>query len=746
MAGDKTKALLSFLKETARIRQKRISAYRKDADKLLWFAELPRDLPQTWRDACRSAFVADNPAEIPTLWLEVRKKRKPLSPPLPEHLRDWVPQKFQDHPDDYIYKEPDELLDLLNEEITVLVEKRSSDPHAPPQEPRISVEQVAEVRRLKDYPQLEDAWLSYLENEWKPWAQEMRTWKQIEDLYEKVDFMRRRIEEAEERYELILAVGLLQWRDPTGTAVKRHLLTAPAEISLDAAPGVLTVGPAASFEKFRVELDMLELQDRPRLEGSDLEDRLEELDVQAWDNEKVAEILRIIANKARPDAQVYEDIWTPFDREDETFRVVYAPALVLRERRPTAYEELISRFLKAFEGKSIPSTTAPWERFVSEGEPLGSPCLGGPNDDFDLNNAGARLFFPLPTNDEQRRIAERLRARPYVLVKGPPGTGKSQAIANLICHLLATGERVLVTAHAPKALTVLRERLPADIRDLCVTALGSSREDYVLLEHSVRGILSRKNEWKGEAWARAEIDRLEKELCQLQNESAEVDRQLRECREAETHPHVLWAGYQGTAAQIARQVVKESDAYGWFPELTDDQNRCPLEPEDIVFLADVHAALTEAHLNELQLEIGTFSLPDPGEFAQAIDNLTAAERAAEAAQAGLPEEWLGALQQFSEENLNECNKFLKQLEEHAAWATRVLGNLAAEILKDLLVARYDRWDRLAQEVTDLIEWIYAARERAGTAPIDLPSNVDEAKLLADTRRRLEHFRKGGGAG
>lgn len=181
----------------------------------------------------------------------------------------------------------------------------------------------------------------------------------------------------------------------------------------------------------------------------------------------------------------------------------------------------------------------------------------------------------MPTNDEQRQIAERLKRRPHVLVKGPPGTGKSHTIANLICHLLAKGQRVLVTAHAPKALTVLRDLLPENIRSLCVTALGSSREDDRLLEDSVRGILSRKNEWKGEPWAQQEIDRLEKELRELEDRSAIVDRRLRECREAETHLHTLPGGYTGTAAQIARQIAKEKDKFDWFPELTTD-SLCPL--------------------------------------------------------------------------------------------------------------------------------------------------------------------------
>lgn len=746
MSETKTKALLSFLKEAATLRRSRVAAYG-DAD-TLWFRKLPlpHDLPDYWKDACRSAFTVDNPDDIPDLWLEVRKKPKPTFPPLSKELRDWVTQKFQDRPDEYIYKEPDQLIDLLNPEITVVFEKRVPVSDAPPGETRTLAEKIPEVRRLKDYPEVENAWLEYLENQWKPWAKEMRRWMQIQAIYEKVDFMRRRLEEAEERYELLLAVGLLQWRDSTCRTVKRHLLVAPAEISLEAAQGVLTVGPAASFESFRVELDMLELQDRPRLKGTDLDDLLEELDVRAWDKARVAEILRIIANTARPDAQVIEDAWEPLERADDTFRVLYAPALVLRERRPTAYEELIGRFLKASEDQPEFLTTAPWERFVSEGEPSSDPADSGPDAHSGHTIADTRLYFPLPTNDEQRKIAERLRRHPYVLVKGPPGTGKSHTIANLICHLLATGERVLVTAHAPKALTVLRELLPGDTRNLCVTAFGSSREDHRLLEDSVRGILSRKNEWKGQDWTHSEIDRLERELRELEDESAKIDRQIREAREAETHSHTLPGVYTGTAAQIARQIEKERETYDWLPELADDRQHCPLQPEEVAFLANVHVSLTPEWLKELELEIGDFFLPDPEQFEEAIEKLNSAESTAKAARAGVREEQLGVLQGFSDTSLDACRAFLNELEERATRASRTLGDLTDEIVKDLLVGRPARWDRLEREAVELANRIQVARERAGTAKIDIPSNTGNAKLLSDVRRRLEHLKNGGWRG
>ena len=277
-------ALLHFLKDAATLRRKRVPSYGS-GDKLVWFADVPKNRPE-----CRSAFLTENPGEFPDIWLEVRKKRMPSRPPIPEVVKGWVRPQDLDQSD----QEPELLL-----EITVLIERRVPDPDALPEQGRMVVEKVPEVRRLKDHPEVEDAWLEYLLNHWEPWAQEVRRWQEVQRVYEDVDFMRRRLEESEERYELVLSVGLLVWRDSTGTTVNRHLLTAPAEISLDAARGILTVNPAATFETFRIELDMLELQDQPRLEGSGLDDLLEELDVQAWDNAKVGEILRVIAKTAR---------------------------------------------------------------------------------------------------------------------------------------------------------------------------------------------------------------------------------------------------------------------------------------------------------------------------------------------------------------------------------------------------------------------------------------------------------------
>ena len=727
-ATDKGTDLLAFLEATATLRRRRFSTYG-DGDRVVWFGDVPAGHAE-----CRSPFLVENAEDLGELWLEIRKKRMPMRPPVPEAVADWVyPEEL-----DQTEREPDLFAEIF---VLVEVEQDLLDFGNPP-------EMRSELRRLEDHPEVEEVWLEYLVDQWEPWAKEMRRWQEIQNVYENLDFMRRRLEEAEERYELLLAVGLLQWRDPMDTPVRRHLLTAPAEIVLDAARGLLSVVPAASFERFRIELDMLDLQHQPSLDGDAIESRLDELDIEAWNTPRLAPILREIANRLRSDAQVDDERFIPADRAEERPRVSYAPALVLRERRPTGYDDLIRKFLESA-GDGGLEATRPWSLLLREGDPP-EDGTGGPGFDRDDETPGRgipeRFLFPLPANDEQREIVHRLHGNPCVLVKGPPGTGKSHTIANLISHLLAMGDRILVTAQAPKALAVLGELLPADVRDLSVTALGSSREDQRHLEESVRGILRRKSEWRGLAHDRDAIDRTEKRLLALEGESAKAERFLRESREAETHPHVLPGGYQGTAAQIARRLNERREQLGWLPDRDGPDGPFPLDEADTAFLAEMHARLDQETLAELRLEAGAAQLPEPDRFKALVATAAAAEKAAVRAAGSAVPEKVEALDQSPSASLDALRSTLVDLENLAAKATRVLGEPTETILADLLAGSVDQWNRLALETEALLRDATALLRQLGSTRVELPSGIPPDRLRTDAQQRLAHFRQGGRRG
>jgi very-short-patch-repair endonuclease len=732
----KGQSFLRFLRDAVALRRKRQTVYGVN-DRILWLSDVPRE-----RVEIRTPFLQPDVETTHNFWLEVKKAQAPIRPPAPAAVVDWIRSDSLDSAD----HEPE-----LLSEITVLVEEFIPDPDSPPGVERQVAHHFPKRLLLADHPEVEEAWLEYIINQWQPWSDKRRRWEELQRVYESVDFMRRRLEEAEEKYELILGIGLIQWRDSTGKAIKRHLLTGPADLSFDAARGIITVTPAASFVGFRVELDMLELHDQPRLEAEKIEQLLEELEIQAWDHQKVGVILREIANRVTADSQVDVETFEPAKTEDNTFRITFAPALILRERRLMGFDDIVRKFLKKIEdedGKEGAITSTPWEIFLSEG---GGPDGGDLTPEeliWEAVDSDEQLYFPLPTNEEQRQIVYRLKALPCVVVKGPPGTGKSHTIANLISHLLALGERVLVTAEAPKALAVLRGLLPQGFHDICLTALGSSREDQRLLEEGVRGILKKKNEHehRGESWFQEKLGILEDELKLFKGELARVDRQLLESREAETFTHHLVGGYEGTAARIVRRLEEEKADLGWFPYPLFGQPAFPIREEEVLLMSEVHCQLTSELETELALDLGDFSLPMQEEVRLWIIELEDAEEKAERAAKFAEPEKLRLLQAKPQEALEQTATAIKDLEEHIIKATRSLGSITHEIIQDALAYNLQGWGALRDQVNKIIEKIESNQKQLDGAKIILPPDMPFGRALEDASRRLAHFQGGGRRG
>lgn len=109
------------------------------------------------------------------------------------------------------------------------------------------------------------------------------------------------------------------------------------------------------------------------------------------------------------------------------------------------------------------------------------------------NEARGRPIFPLATSDSQNRIAQLLLQQNYpaVVTEGPPGTGKSHSIVNLVCAYLCQGKRVLVTSKNPSALSVLRDRLPPSVQELCVDVSKSESSGMRQLQQTVERLANR---------------------------------------------------------------------------------------------------------------------------------------------------------------------------------------------------------------------------------------------------------------
>ena len=97
------------------------------------------------------------------------------------------------------------------------------------------------------------------------------------------------------------------------------------------------------------------------------------------------------------------------------------------------------------------------EAYVQSGRSDVSDAVDGARLDDDF--APHELLTPLPADASQMAvIATAHRGKDFV-IEGPPGTGKSQTIANLIAHSLGTGKTVLFVSEKTAALEVVHRRL-----------------------------------------------------------------------------------------------------------------------------------------------------------------------------------------------------------------------------------------------------------------------------------------------
>jgi very-short-patch-repair endonuclease len=494
-------------------------------DEVIWFADVPQ--------IAGSHSVTHDDQGSDGEWIALERPRVSPRPPLPSLLWDW----------------------LADEQVDATAEPRLRD--------------LGESEALPDDvgPEFED----YLSN-WRRWAAEHAVKLPLLGLYERLFRVKQQADQLGERYEVVAGVGLILAPSTDHGRVRRHGLTMRVEIQYEAQSGRIAVRPAPDGMHLQFEDEML---DPAMLPGKALRDAVMDSLIAAgadiWKGGVLTDALMSWTQAMRHDAVFSPAIALP-QMPSSGLLVALAPALILRRRTTRSllsFYQAVDDQLQA--GADVPSLVA---GLVAEPE---GHIYEGEHVDLDTED---ELYFPRPYNRQQLEVLRRLETSAGVVVVGPPGTGKSHTIANLVSHLLAHGQRVLVTSHTSRALEVLLDKLPDEIRNLSVSLVGDGRAGMRELQHSVEAIVQRSTDPE---WYPTEIEqrisRLTKGRARAEEERRRHLAAIRAAREGDAQVHDTgFGGYHGTLSVIAARVASERPLLGWAsdmqgasPALKDDE-------------------------------------------------------------------------------------------------------------------------------------------------------------------------------
>jgi hypothetical protein len=734
---DRAIRLYTFLREYTQLRARTVQT-TDGYDEVIWLADVPR-LP-----GCYSA--ASEPARDGEVWLEVRRPRLSPAPPPPAGAEPWLdPDTLADSAlDTPVLRDALEAArppaEPAREETRVEVET----PPAEPAEPSPPAEAAPPPAAVPPPADVRAAWDEYVRARWLPWAEADRVARRAQRVYTDLFRMHQSQQRLGEAYEVVLGLGQLAWRTPSGAIVSRHVVVAQAEVRFDADRGVITVAAPADGARPALEQDMLEPGERPPRDlleeiGADLDGVGDDL----FADPTVVSAVRRWTHGLSALATFEEDL-EPRRHVSADPRVRLAPALVLRRRSDRSIVHALTTIVDQLRlNAPVPEGVRRLVQVVDA-----PPPAAGAEPEAEADAAAeAEILFPLPANDAQLEIVQRLRDRPGVLVQGPPGTGKSHTIANLVAHLLAQGERVLVTSHTARALEVLRDRIPEEIRELAVVVLGSDARGRDELQASVHGISDRYATWNRRR-ALERIARRRQELAEARAVEAALRDRIRALRERDSERHpVVFGGYEGTTQEIARQLRARAPEAGWLPDPADPAADPPLgDAEAVELLGLLRGIDAEAEAELLSVGVEAAELAAPEVFAALVAEERAAAAAVEEAVDAGPHPAGPALAAAPPEVADALAAAVVELRHRRLALVRRAEAWVATAADQVAAGLTGRWRALERTTADALVAVRTALPAAGGCRVTGAEGRSLPAVRADAEALLDHLRQGGRLG
>ena len=436
----------------------------------------------------------------------------------------------------------------------------------------------------------------------KLWVEEQKKIEVVRNLFDTLYNKYLVLDRDSDTLELVVANGLVKVPNED---ICYPILLKKVNFSIDTEKNIISITDASDndfitqelYLNFLAEVENINLDKVFYLEDKIVENNIHPISK----NDTIKDFFREFIHNLNPRAQFIEDL--DKKNKESVITIEWKPILFIR-KKDDGKVEAINNIIKDIEnGGEIPE-------YLSE-------LVGVIGSDKRAIEPIPDILFTKETNNEQIEIIKSLYSHRAVVVQGPPGTGKTHTIANLLGHFLAEGKNILITSQTKKALDVLKEKIPTDIQDLCISMLDDDSSD---LGNSVESI-SEKLGYLNLETLKNEYEEIENQRNELKEDIKNIKRKIFNIKYQESHP-IIYNNESITLKEAGEFLRKNQRELDRIPGVVSSGVPCPINNENLAFLKSGYKKSVSKE-EEKEIELGLNKLSDfwtLEEFKEMLEN------------------------------------------------------------------------------------------------------------------------------
>ena len=436
----------------------------------------------------------------------------------------------------------------------------------------------------------------------KLWVEEQKKIEVVRNLFDTLYNKYLVLDRDSDTLELVVANGLVKVPNED---ICYPILLKKVNFSIDTEKNIISITDASDndfitqelYLNFLAEVENINLDKVFYLEDKIVENNIHPISK----NDTIKDFFREFIHNLNPRAQFIEDL--DKKNKESVITIEWKPILFIR-KKDDGKVEAINNIIKDIEnGGEIPEYLSELVGVIGSDKRAVEPI---PN-----------ILFTKETNNEQIEIIKSLYSHRAVVVQGPPGTGKTHTIANLLGHFLAEGKNVLITSQTKKALDVLKEKIPTDIQDLCISMLDDDSSD---LGNSVESI-SEKLGYLNLETLKNEYEEIENQRNELKEDIKNIKRKIFNIKYQESHP-IIYNNESITLREAGEFLRKNQRELDRIPGIVSSGVTCPINNENLTFLKSGYKKSVSKE-EEKEIELGLNKLSDfwtLEEFREILEN------------------------------------------------------------------------------------------------------------------------------